>query len=229
MYMGPSTWNCKDTLIGFGDSTGGPIWRNSLKPSQPFFGGPEKMTNFPFGEDLYSPVGIVAAGQTLEMRTISKVVGPVCAYNAMNIIGFLSTAILMFWFVYYLTKRYWIGLVAGYIVSFTPYAQTKVGGHPSYGYTSLLILVFWAVHHLIKRSNIKSAAYLAIILACCFYFDPYFILLAGTVIAAILLAWIMLEVRSRNSIRDLLQKNTNLFKIVLVSIGMLQYMLLQQG
>ena len=220
MYMGPSTWNCKDTLIGFGDSTGGPIWRNSLKPSQPFFGGPEKMTNFPFGEDLYSPVGIVAAGQTLEMRTISKVVGPVCAYNAMNIIGFLSTAILMFWFVYYLTKRYWIGLVAGYIVSFTPYAQSKVGGHPSYGYTSLLILVFWAVHHLIKRSNIKSAAYLAIILACCFYFDPYFILLAGTVIAAILLAWIMLEVRSRNSIRDLVQKNTNLFKTVLVSIGM---------
>jgi len=126
-YMGPAALNCSDSIYGFGDSTAGPIWRAGIEPAQPIFGGYETVTNFPEGESLYSPVGYATTAQTIPLRILSKIVGPVCAYNSFNIIGYIFTAMIMFKFIQYLTKRKWVALLAGFALSFTPYVQSKVG------------------------------------------------------------------------------------------------------
>lgn len=190
-YMGPITWNCGDSLSGIGDSTGGPVWRSSMEPEQPLLGGFEKQTNYPFGENLYSPVGYASIAQTLTIRSLDKVVGPVCAYNSFNIISYFATALVMFAFLLYLLKSRWVALLGGYAVAFTPYVQSKIGGHPSYGYAALLIAVFWATLHIIKSRQYRYGPILASVLALCAYFDPYFILLSATVLVPTILFWLM--------------------------------------
>ncbi len=189
--MGPSIWKCNDTLSGVGDNTGGPIWRLSLEPKQPLLGGFEKQTNYPYGENLYSPVGYASILQTAMLKGSAKIVGPVCAYNSINAIGYLMSALAMCAFIYYLTKKLSIAWLAGFAVAFTPYAQSKVGGHPSYGYVAFLIFVLWSALLVIQKAKIRYSLLLGISLAVCAYFDPYFILLALTVLAPVVLYWMV--------------------------------------
>jgi hypothetical protein len=194
-YMGPAFYDCTDSVSGFGDSTGGPIWRNSLKPEQPVLGGYENTTNYPSGESLYSPVNYAALVQAVATGGASKVVGPVCSYNLYNIVGYLTTSVIMFAFILYLTKNRWIALLAGYAVAFTPYIQNKIGDHPSYGYASLLIAVLWLLIHLISHRKKLHAILLAIVLGACAYFDPYFVLLAATIVLPVLVTWGLLSLK----------------------------------
>ena len=193
--IGPGFFNCTDSLYGFGDSTAGPIWKNSLKPEQPILGGFEESTNYPKGESLYSPVGYASLIQSTAMKAYSGVVGPVCAYNVYNIVGYLVTSVIMFAFILYLTKSRWIALLAGYAVGFTPYVQSKIGGHPSYGYAALLIAILWLTLHLIAHRKKRHAVGLGIVLALCAYFDPYFILLAITVVLPIIAMWFFVSLK----------------------------------
>lgn len=190
-YMSPILQNCSDTLSGFGDNTGGPIWRNSLEPEQPIAGGQESQTNYPYGEDLYSPVAYAAFGQGVYMKAASDIVGPVCAYNSFNVVGYLSTSLLMFAFVLYVTKGRWAAWVAGYAVAFTPYMQSKIGAHPSYGFTAILIAVVWLAIHAIHKRSMYAALGLGAVLAFCGYFDPYFVLLSATAVAGVVAYWLL--------------------------------------
>lgn len=147
------------------------------------------MTNYPKGESLYSPVNYVSLVQSTFMSTISKVTGPICAYNLYNIFSYLTTSLLMFAFMLYLTKSRWIAFLSGYAVAFTPYVQSKIGGHPSYGYASLLIAIIWLSLHILKYKKEIHAVLLAFVLALCFYIDPYFILLSLTVCVPIALSF----------------------------------------
>lgn len=188
-YMGPAFYKCNDSLYGFGDSTAGPIWKESLKPNLPVLGGYENATNYPKGESLYSPVNYASLVQSVVIKGMSTSVGPVCSYNLYNIFGYLTTALMMFAFILYLTRSRWISLLAGYAVSFTPYVQSKIGGHPSYGYAALLIALIWLTLHLISHRKKIHATLLGIVLGICAYFDPYFILLAITVVLPVVIVW----------------------------------------
>lgn len=192
-YMGPSITHCNDTLYGFGDNTAGPIWRNTVSPSSPLWGY-EKITNFPVGENLSNPVNFSAAGQYTLYWGLAKAAGPICGYNIMNIAGFVSSALVMYGFIYVLTKKRWIAILAGYAVSFSPYFQMKIGGHEGYGYQGLLIGIIWVFYNLIKKQRKRDAVYLSILLAACFYFDPYFSLLATFTIAPLVAIWAILSV-----------------------------------
>ncbi len=189
--MGPVLAHCTDRVQGMGDSTAGPVWRESLRPSQPLLGGYEQSTNYPVGESLYSPVGYASLAETSLMTVLAKISGPVCSYNLSNAIGYLATSIIMFAFVWYITKNRWIALLAGYAVAFTPYIQSKIGGHPSYAHGWLLIAAAWLFLHTVHTRKKRYAALLAGVLAICAYFDPYFILLSGTVLAPLFAVWCM--------------------------------------
>ncbi len=218
-YMGPITWNCGDTLSGIGDSTGGPVWRSSIEPEQPLLGGPENKTNYPFGENLYSPVGYASVAQTLTIRGLDKVVGPVCAYNSFNIISYFATALVMFAFLLYLLKSRWIALLGGYAVAFTPYVQSKIGGHPSYGYAALLIGIFWVTLHIIKKRQYRHGFGLAGLLALCAYFDPYFILLSITVMVPTVTAWLVSVVYTHFKHKNKKTYFAPTFKVFAVALG----------
>lgn len=221
-YMGPSFYNCNDAVYGFGDSTGGPIWRNSLE-GQPLLGGYEKETNFPTGESLYSPVNIVSLVQLVFMRVTNPIVGDVCAYNLYNATGYITTALVTFAFIMYLTRSKWIALLAGYAVAYTPYVQSKIGGHPSYAFGALLVALIWLSLILIRNPRIKIGVFMGIILSICAYIDPYFILLSATImlpIALIIVACII--VRLRKSVhRDWLRAISRALLAAIVVFGVL--------
>lgn len=188
-YLGPSITNCNDTLYGFGDNTAGPVWRFGLKPAQSPLGSFTDVTNFPVGDNLYTPVNYSLSGQSYLLWGASKVAGPVCGYNIVTVLGFALSALTMFGFIYAVTKRRSIALLAGYAVAFTPYYQMKVGGHPGYGFQALLIGIVWAFYNLIKYQRKKDGIILAALVAFCFYFDPYFSLLAIACLVPLIIAW----------------------------------------
>lgn len=188
-YMGPSVWHCNDTLYGFGDNTAGPVWRFGLEPKQAPLGSYATMTNFPVGENLYSPVNYSLSGQSYLIWGASRATNPICGYNLVNMLGFFMSAIIMFGFIYSLTRNKWVAWLAGYAVSFAPYYQMKVGGHPGYGFQGLLIAIAWAFFNLIKKQRKRDALILGAITAFCFYFDPYFSILAVSVIAPLVVCW----------------------------------------
>lgn len=192
-YMGPSITHCTSTVYGFGDNTAGPIWRNGVSPGSPLWGY-ENVTNYPDGENLYSPVHYSGLIQYTTFWVMAKAAGPVCGYNLLNIFGFMTSALIMAAFVYWLFRSTWISLLAGYAAAFTPYYQLKVGGHPSYGYQSILIGLMWMTMLFIKRRTLKSAIGLSVLLAICTYFDPYFMLYGVSTVAAVALGYALLLV-----------------------------------
>lgn len=218
-YMGPSITHCTDTLYGFGDNTAGPVWRFSIEPEQSVFGSYEKITNYPVGENLYAPTVYSLSGQTALIWTASKIAGPVCGYNIVNIVGFVASALAMYGLMYAITKKRWIAVLAGYAVSFSPYFQMKVGGHPGYGYQAFLILAAWAFLNLVKRWRVKEALLLAVSIAVCFYFDPYLSLLAICVVVPLGAAWLMLSLwrlKKREIIKGVFIQQ---LRILAVSLG----------
>jgi len=190
-YMGPSIAHCTDTVYGYGDNTAGPIWKFWLPGGQTPTGHSENYTNYPWGENLYSPVGDSSALQATALWTFSKVAGPVCGYNLMNIVGFTATALVMCGFVYWLFRRRWLAWLAGYVVSYTPYFQYKVGGHPSYGWAGLLILALWALLKLLRENKKRDAVFLGLSTGACFYWDPYFTLLVTVLLFPVALTWLV--------------------------------------
>lgn len=198
MGLGTTILHCNSTLNGLGDNTAGPIWKAANAGDVPI-GGFSKVTNYPNGESLDSPIETVVAGQSLLLWTTAKIAGPVCGYNLANVLGYMSAALVMFAFVYSLAKgRRWVALLAGYTVAFTPFFQAKIGVHPGYGFQALLIGVLWTFFSLITTRKKSRAILLAVLVATCFYFDPYFSLMVLTIIVPAGLVWLLIRlIRSR--------------------------------
>lgn len=226
-YMGVHTTilDCGSAVNGLGDNTAGPIWRMTNAGDTPV-GGSSSVTNYPMGESLSSPIDAVVLGQSTLIWSLSKVVGPICGYNAANLLGYMSAALVMFGFVYHLTKgRRWIALLAGYAVAFTPFFQAKSGGHPSYGFQALLIGIVWAFFSFVATRKLSRGLILAALVAACFYFDPYFSLLAGTIVGPLTLVWLIVSyMRSRHN-RDLRKVFFDQLKRVGVSVALLGLLL----
>lgn len=192
-YMTPEVLHISHTTYGFGDNTAGPIWRNSL-PNQSLLGGFEQATNYPFGENIYTPVGYSLILQTLPIWLLSKLFGPIAGYNIFNMIGFIVSALVMYGFIYRVTRKRSIATLAGYAVSFTPYFQVKIGGHPGYGFQALLIGIIWSFLNLVTTKRKRDAGILGLLVATCFYFDPYFSLLAATCLLGLGLFWVIYSI-----------------------------------
>jgi hypothetical protein len=188
--MGPSfTDSCSNTVYGYGDNTAGPIWKYWLPEGQTPLGGPVVYTNYPYGETLYSPVNYSNILQSTLIWGLSEVAGPFCGYNMVTALGFLSAALVMFGFIYWLTRNRWVAWLAGYAVSFVPYFQYKVGGHPSYGYHALLIGALWLFFKVLKDRRKKDALLLGVVSAACFFWDPYFSMLILLTLIPVTVAW----------------------------------------
>ncbi|MEI8187470.1 MAG: hypothetical protein WCG30_00805 [Candidatus Saccharibacteria bacterium] len=213
--------HCGSNIYGFGDSTGGRIWQSSILSKMSPLGGAEKMTNFPSGDNLYSPVNYIGLSQATMIKVSSTIAGPVCGYNLSNIFGYLATAILMLLFIYYLTKNKIISLIAGYAVSFTPYIQSVIGGHPSYSHSWILIGIIWSAYHFMKFHSKKSGFILAIILGFCSYFDPYFSLMSATVLFPIFLVYSLYFMHGFYSHRITKNQILKILKNSALSLGLL--------
>lgn len=215
-----SILNCADTVNGIGDNTAGPIWHNNFIHNS-VTGGRSDVTAFPYGENLSSPIDLVVLLQSLVIWIVSKLAGPICGYNLTNIISYIFTAMMMFGFILSLTKgKKWIALLAGYAVAFTPFVQIKVGGHPSYGFQGILIGLIWAIYSLIKNRRKRDAIILALVLASCFYFDPYFSLFAATLLIPVFIAWTSISISRAKTLSKFFSLNKKIIKMTALSTAL---------
>jgi len=197
--MGPVVGDISGSLYGFGDNTAGPVWRNTVSPSSPL-GGFEDKTNFPDGENLFSPVGFSSALQSVPLWLLSHIFSPVVAYNLFNISGFVLTALIMYGFILYITKNHWVAWLAGFAASYAPYYQVKVGGHPSYAFSGFFVLAIWIFIALINRPTVAKAISLGLLVALTFYFDPYFVLYQLLTCLAMLGGWLYVSKGTKRAV-----------------------------
>jgi hypothetical protein len=185
-YMGPGLTDCSNALVGgIGDESAGLIWLNSVDHVHPFWSFTH-VTNFPWGEHLDQPVYASGAAGYLLYWLLALIAGSVCGYNLLCALGFLSSALIMFGFVRWLIKRNSIALLAGDAFAFTPYLQIKTGVHPSYVYEGLFVGIVWLFLLFWKRPHANLTAWLGVLTAIAFYWDVYFVLLAGILWAGLL-------------------------------------------
>jgi hypothetical protein len=228
-YMGPSITACRDTVYGFGDNTAGPIWKFSLPGNQSPLGNHENFTNFPFGESLGGPVGYSLLFQSDVLWFFAKLAGAVCGYNLVNLLGFVSSALVMCGFIYWLTRKRSIAFLSGFAVTFAPYYQFQVGGHPSYGYQGLLIGAVWLFFKVIKEHRRRDALLLGVVSGANFYWDPYFTLLISVILVSLGVAWFIYRIISLREPKKRSEEIANLMlelRRLLISLGVIVFMLL---
>lgn len=192
-YMGPSITACSTTTYGFGDNTAGPIWKATLPESQGLIGSQTSMTNAPYGDVLENPIAYSLILQILLIQGSQAVGGAVCGYNMVNAFSFFLSALVMFGFIFALTRNRWIALLAGYAVTFTPYYQMKVGGHPSYGFQAIFIGIIWLFYRVITYRKKRDAILLGLLFGVAVYFDPYFSLFVMLLLASLGISWLVLS------------------------------------
>ena len=201
-------------LYGFGDNTAGAVWRYEVYPNSPFWGY-EKMTNYPFGENISSPIYASGLLQYVSYWIGSSVFGSIAAYNLLNVVGLLFSAMMMYFFVLYLLKNQWVAVFAGYAVAFTPYYQMKIGGHPTYAFQGIIIAIIWLFFRIIENHRLRDKIMLGVLVASTVYFDVYFALLAAIVLVALGVVWLIVRSftyyserrkKTKNSIKELFTK-----------------------
>lgn len=192
-YLGPSVTSCTTTVYGFGDNTAGPIWQASLPEKQGPIGSFTSMTNAPYGDNLKNPIGYSLVAQTVFIRALTNIAGPICGYNIANMIGFVLSATIMFGFILTGTKNRWIALLAGFATSFAPYFQLKIGAHFSFGFQAIFIGIIWMFYNLIKYRRKRDAVLLAVLIALAIYWDPYYSLLTALIIIPLGFVWLLIN------------------------------------
>jgi hypothetical protein len=188
-YMGSAITNCTQSLMNFpGDNTAGMIAMFSVDGNDPWY----DRTNFfsyPYGESLGQPTHVTAQAVFLPFWLLSKLWGPICGFNLLQLIGFMSAALMMFAFIRWLLKgREMVAFLAGFAVAFTPYLQITSGGHISYIFGAVFIAAIWLFLLFWKDSTWKRVTALAAVVALFGYIDGYFILLGGVLMAALVLS-----------------------------------------
>lgn len=187
-YLGKASLSCATTLAaGPGDQTG-LIWLNNAV-NAPLWGSTQ-LSNAPYGESLQSPVYITGLIEYWLFWLLSQPAGPICGYNLFTAMEFLFSALVVFFFVRWLTRRTDVAVFAGFAATFTPYLQIKTGVHPSYAFFGVFVLAIWlAILLWLKPTKLKAIG-LGLVMASFCLIDPYFILLGGVTMTCVLLAFV---------------------------------------
>jgi hypothetical protein len=187
-YMGGAATSCTESLLSFpGDNTAGLIAMYSIDNHDPWFGF-TNVYSYPYGEVLGQPTHITAQVLFVPFWALAKVFGPICGFNVLTMIGFMSAALTMFAFVRWLFGgKFFVALLAGFAVAFTPYLQTKTGVHMSYVFEAEFIAIIWLFMLFWKQPSIKRATLAGLALAICAYTDGYFILMGSVLAVALVL------------------------------------------
>lgn len=197
LYMGEAITNCSTASIAFAsDSTGGFAWFQWVSGNDLTWDSSYK-SNYPFGEAINRPQFITSALVIGLFKVFASFTTPICGINLITLLGYMSSALLMFGLLKWLLKRVDIAFFAGYAAAFVPYHQLKAQSHITYVYGSLFIAIIWAFLWFISNPSYRRAALVAAISVLGFYFDGYFILISGVLIGALIGATLLAGVWSR--------------------------------
>lgn len=210
--MGSSINNCSTSTIAFNsDSTGGFAWLQWIGGNDLSWDFSTK-SNYPYGESVDRPYFVTSTLAIFIYKVLSMLSTPICGLNLVVLLGYMSTALVMFGFIKWLLRRPDIALFAGYAAAFVPYHQLKAQSHVTYIYGGLFIGMVWIYLWFINKPSYKKAALFSLVAATGFYFEGYFVLISGVIVAALFISsfilegwrWVFAHKRARGSLRTVL-------------------------
>ena len=228
--MGSAINNCSTTSTALGsDSTGGFGWVQWAGGNDMSWGFTNK-SNYPFGESLGKPQFVTSSIFIFIYKLFSVFSTPICGLNLMVLLGYMSTALVMFGFVKWLLKRFDIALFAGYAAAFVPFHLLKSESHINYIYGSIFIGIVWAYLWMLEKPSYRRASLFAAVSSIGFYFDGYYIFMCGVLIVGLFMssfAYDIIKILLNSKSAKVLIKNAKVrLKFLLVSSVLLAVLLL---
>ncbi len=231
LYMGRGITSCSvSSVAGLGsDSTGGMAW-NQWVGGNDFTWGTTNKSNYPFGEKLDKPQFITSTVFLGAYKLFATLTTPICGLNLIILLGYMSSALMMFGLVRWLLKRFDIAVFAGYAAAFVPFHVLKAQSHINYIYGSIFIALIWVFLWMISKPSYKRSALFAAVSAVGFYFDGYFILLSSLLIVGLVGSQVVVELYhllgARGKRQKALKQSAGRLKYTLVAGLMLGLLLL---
>lgn len=212
VYMGRGITSCSvNTVPSLGsDSTGGMAWSQWVGGND-FSWGYSKVSNYPFGEQLDKPQNITSSLFIGTYKLFASLTSSLCGLNLVVLLGYLSTALLMFGLVKWILRRWDVAIFSGYAAAFVPFHVFKAQSHINYIYGSIFIAIIWAFMWMISKPSYLRAALFGLVGALGYYFDGYFILISSLIIGGLagsqflVVLYRMVIERKKSSIRDQLK------------------------
>ena len=185
-FMGNAITNCSTTTTALGsDSTGGLAWSQWADGNDLTWEHTHK-SNYPDGEDLTKPQSITSTAFLSIYKVLASLSTPICGLNLIVLLGYMSTALLMFGLVKWLLGRPEIAFFAGFAAAFVPFHTLKAQSHVNYIYGSIFIAIIWAYLWFLSKPGYKRAILPMLATAFGFYFDGYFIFIGAILLGALL-------------------------------------------
>ncbi len=192
LYMGGVTpFNCTTTFVGLpGDSSGGLAWFQWADGNDPVWDY-SHASNFPDGESLRRPQFITSYAQFGVYWLFSILTNQICGLNLMVLLGYLTGSLVMFGFLRWLKMPFHIALFGAFAATFVPYTVIKAGGHIPYMFNAIFTGIIWAYFAYIRSNHYKPLLIMACIAVYSMYFDGYYILITGALLAVLFLLTIL--------------------------------------
>jgi hypothetical protein len=188
LHMGPSLTHCGTVVLSKpGDHTAGLIYNSWVHPKSPKL-GVTNLTNYPFGEDLWQPTSLSSFIPSTGHLVLSRLTNVVCGWNLMVLFGYMSSALIMFGFMRWLTRNDAAAFFSAYAVTFTPYHAFSSWGQLAGLLGAVFILALWQFVALWRKPSWMKAVSLGTIFGVGFYTDGYFILIGLIMLFAIWVA-----------------------------------------
>ncbi len=190
LYMGGAALHCTSTVRGApGDGTTGGVWINYLwlEAGGGPFAGVQHMTGAARGDALWQPINIVNSGWSIPMYLLGLLVGPVCGYNLVIILGFITTGLGMWLLAYFVSKNQTAALFSAVTFAYSGFSQVKAEGHVSgvfLGFFPLLVLtLLW----LWGKPSWWRALLSAFVWSALAYVDAYYLAFSLVLVAGLII------------------------------------------
>jgi glycosyltransferase involved in cell wall biosynthesis len=199
---------------GPGDATAGFVWLNFIDRSPDLSLSSTNFVNYPIGENPGSPIYITYLILWAPIRLLSYLFDPIAAINIVTMFGFVTTALAAYWFVKRLTGSILASFFAGYALAFFPYAIAKGTAHLAYVYNVFFVFLVATFIALWVKPTAKRGFAFGLVLASCFYFDGYFILLSTVMVLGLVIAGILQGIFYKFKLKDFLDR----LKVLIISL-----------
>jgi hypothetical protein len=199
VYLGRAATSCSSTVLGAGanDGTMGGVWMSWAWHTTG--GGPfhttQLLTGGGLGDRLWQPVNIVSVGWSVLMWSATAVLGPVCGYNAMFVVGWVTAGLGMWALVRHVSPSRLVAAAAAVVYAFTSFTQMKAqAGHVGGLMIGLFPLLLLALLRLWEHPTARRAVVVGVCWGALAYVDGYYlgfgpVLVGGFVAAVLVSAW----------------------------------------
>src|SRR5919108_438185 len=183
----------------------------------PFAPGRIEDFNAPYGEPITWVANVATFPSTSVLYVLAAIFGATAAVGLFVMLGFVASALAMFWFVRRYTGSAGIALIAGYAYGFYPYVVAN-GEHPHHIHGWLFVLLAWRMVELYQRPCMRNGLFAGAACVLTLAWTPYFILLGGVLYGTLLLATLVISAW-RRALRAQLVPQLVCLGIVLAFLG----------